>query len=530
LPHSAEVERKQLIESHLALVRAVARRYVGRGETLDDLVQVGAIGLIKATDRFDPSRGVAFSTFATPFIEGAIRHHLRDRVSSLRIPRDLQRKSGNLHRRSGELAASLGRSPTTRELATALDTDERDVERVLGAARARELIPISVGDDRGELPDESAGLADSETRLLLEGSLRTLDERERRIVLLRFHADMTEREIAREVGISQAQVSRVLSGALAKLRTDLSSSKDHRATGDITSNTEISPGSAPSSTGDAPRRSRSRKPTRRGHSRPATKIAPVEASEQSGTLKHYLELPYRVAVKSELEGEEQSWSATVVELAGCSARGATPDEAVKRLRPAMEAWLTEALAERREIPLPRAASKGKPSSSHSGRFLVRMPGELHEQLAHAAEEREVSLNRFVTDVLAASVSASRLSDALPRSQGPIAPVEGDAVGPEAHELVAPVEPEAAGPVEPQAVARETHELVARETHELVARETHELVAFKVPEPVASADPGTTPQRHSPRALRVALAANVAVVVAAAAVAVVLLVLALKHGI
>jgi RNA polymerase sigma-B factor len=530
LPHSADVARKQLIESHLALVRAVARRYVGRGETLDDLVQVGAIGLIKATDRFDPSRGVAFSTFATPLIEGAIRHHLRDRVSSLRIPRDLQRKSGELHRQSGELAASLGRSPTTRELATALDTDQRDVERVLGAGRAREVIPIAVDPDRVELSDESAGLADSDTRVLLEGSLRTLDERERRIVLLRFHADMTERDIAREVGISQAQVSRVLSGALAKLRTDLSRSKDDRATGDITSNPEISPASAPSSTGDRPRRSRGRNSTRRDRSLPATKVAPVGASEQLGTLEHYLELPYRVAVKSELEGEEQSWSATVVELSGCTARGATPDEAVKRLRPAMEAWLTEALSERREIPSPRAASKGKPSSSHSGRFLVRMPSELHEQLAHAAEEREVSLNRFVTDVLAASVSASRQADALPRAQGAVAPVERDAVGTEVHELVAPVEPGVVAPVEPGVVAPVEPGAVAPVQPRAVARDTHELVAFTVREPVASAEPGTTPRRRSPRALRVALAANVAVVVAAAAVAVVLLVLALKHGI
>ena len=483
-PDSAEDARKHLIESHLALVHAVARRYAGRGEALDDLVQVGAIGLIKASDRFDPSRGVTFATYATPSIEGAIRHHLRDRVSTLRIPRELQQKSGELHQRSGELAAALGRSPTTRELATSLDAEERDVERVLSADRARESLPISPGDDGLEVADESNSLAGSDDRLLLAGSLLALDERERRVVLLRFHADMTEREIARELGISQAQVSRLLGGALATLREELTSSSDSVAEGDITKTAVIPPVTA---------RKRTRRELRKGgasgrkRARRETRIGGVGATQESRKLEHYLELPYRVAVQSELDGSRQGWRATVVELAGCSAQGSTPDEAVRRLRAAMEAWLTDALVGQREIPLPGSkpvrdevpvgelaagesssgeSAKSKAAASHSGRFLVRMPSELHEQLARAAESEEVSLNRFVTNALAASVSSTP-------------PIEE--------------------PLEAPAV-------------------------------VSTFEPPPDSQRQPARSLRLALAANLVVVVVAGVVAVVLLVLALKHGI
>ena len=125
--------RERLIESHLPLVKALARRYAGPDAELDDLVQVGAVGLIKASDRFDPGRGVAFATFATPTIEGEIRHHLRDRGSALRIPRQLQHLSRQVQRCQGNLAVSLGRSPTVAEIAAALDAREDDVERALAA-------------------------------------------------------------------------------------------------------------------------------------------------------------------------------------------------------------------------------------------------------------------------------------------------------------------------------------------------------------------------------------------------------------
>src|ERR1700751_3242805 len=108
--------RERLIESHLPLVKALARRYAGADAEMEDLVQVGAVGLLKASDRFDPTKGVAFATFATPTIEGEIRHHLRDRGSGMRIPRQLQRLSSRIHSRQAELAVSLGRSPTVAEI------------------------------------------------------------------------------------------------------------------------------------------------------------------------------------------------------------------------------------------------------------------------------------------------------------------------------------------------------------------------------------------------------------------------------
>jgi RNA polymerase sigma-B factor len=453
-----------LIESHLPLVRAVARRYAGRGEAIDDLVQVGAIGLIEASDRFDPTRGVAFGTFATPAIEGAIRRHLGDRTASLRIPRDLQRMSGDLRRCRSRLSAELGRSPTVPELASALNADQRDVERAISAERARDSIQISPDLDSLDLTGSSEPLGGSDDRMSLASSLRALDDRERRIVLLRFHADMTERQIARELGISQAQVSRLLAGALAKLRAELGSSRDGAEAGDIASDRVISPGSggAPAPLAGDQRAENFRRPSSGG-----TRIGPVGAPAENPKLGRYLELPYHVAVRSEQQADRSWWSATVEELPGCTARGRTPDEAAHLLRPAMEAWLSAALAEKREIPVPkREASKPKSAAGHSGRFLVRMPSELHEQLARAAEREEVSLNRFVTDALAAAVAPGQ--------------------------------------------------------------RTHQPAAGRRAAGADESQPAVA--RRPARALRVALATNLAVVVIAGLVAVWLLVLALQRGI
>jgi RNA polymerase sigma-B factor len=356
-------------------VRTIARRYSGRGETPDDLVQAGAIGLIRATDRFDPRRGVAFATFATPAIEGEIRRHLDDRTASLRIPRELQRMSGELRRCRTQLSASLGRTPTVNELANALVVKQEDSERVLTAERAREVVPVSP-DDAGEETDGTESVSSADERLLLERSARVLDERERRIVFLRFHADMTEREIAKEVGISQAQVSRVLTGALAKLRQELDDPGLGPGRGDSSENRVISrrkpvqearPGSA--KPGNA-----------RSHAEPATRIADVSASPGKADLA----LPYHVTVRPEGGGAGSGWTAALEELPGCEARAATPEEAVERLRSAMENWLAVALEGRRQIRLPKPEpSKRRTASSHSGRFLVRMPSDLHEELTRA---------------------------------------------------------------------------------------------------------------------------------------------------
>lgn len=458
---SAEGRREQLIESHLALVRVVARRFAGRGEPLDDLVQVGAIGLIKASDRFDPSRGVAFATFATPSIEGAIRHHLRDRASSLRIPRELQRKSGELHDHTAALEAALGRSPTVRELASALEADEREVEQILTADKARKAIPISPGDEGVELSGGSEAVAVSDDRLLLAGSLRELDERERRIVLLRFHADMTERDIARELGISQAHVSRLLGGALAKLREDLSDPSADAAPGDIGAERVIPPQAEGKHAGEEPRGHGRSTSSRRKRTRGETRIRRVAASEESRTLKQ------------------------------------------------------------RGVSLPAGeSSKEKGAPSHSGRFLVRMPSELHEQLARAAEQQAVSLNRLVTDTLAASVApepAAEPRDPAQPSDQPADPPPPAGPAPPRLEEPDPAPPVSEQP-EPAAPAEES--LDPATTPPQLDR----------PVPIASGEAALNPRRRSGRALRVALATNLLIVVLAGFAAIVLLVIALQHGI
>src|SRR5438270_12433015 len=137
----AHRRRQHFVESHLPLVHSLARRYAGRGESLDDLVQIGAMGLVKAGNRFDESRGVAFAAFAGPLIEGEIRRHLRDSSAPLRIPRDLQRASRLLRRKHGQLAAASGRSPSTSELAGALGIAEEPVQRARAAGLARVALP-----------------------------------------------------------------------------------------------------------------------------------------------------------------------------------------------------------------------------------------------------------------------------------------------------------------------------------------------------------------------------------------------------
>jgi len=392
-------ERRRLIESHLPLVRAIAGRYAGRGETFDDLVQAGSVALIRAADRFDSGRGVAFASFASPAVEGEIRRHLGDRVPLMRIPRELQRMTGRLRRCRDQLSATLGRSPTVPELAAALAVQEADIVRALEAERARESISLE-GTESEVVAAAPEFLADTEARILLERGVGVLEDRERRIVFLRFHADMTEREIARAVGISQPQVSRLLAASLDKLRAQF---EETRA--DITSERAISPGAAPAKGLDTPpERASARADRQKLRARAKPRIDGVGAARQKADIGRLLELPYHLLVRAERENERVWWTATVEELPGCEAHGANPNQAAERVRGAMEAWFREALASRREIPMPNEdAAKRRSPTSYSGRFLVRMPSELHEALALAAEHDHVSLNRFVTDVLSEAV-------------------------------------------------------------------------------------------------------------------------------
>jgi RNA polymerase sigma-B factor len=217
--------RDQALLELMPLVRALANRYAGRGEPLEDLVQVGSLGLIKAVDRFDVDRGVEFSSYAVPTIVGEIRRHFRDKAWALHVPRRLKELSVRLSRLLDELTTELGRSPTIAELAEASGADEEEVIDALDSAHAystRSLhAPFEDGGD--DTLAEKLGVDDPAFEEIEDGSLvaagfDALDERERRIVELRFFEEMTQSQIAAEVGISQMHVSRLLRRALAIMR------------------------------------------------------------------------------------------------------------------------------------------------------------------------------------------------------------------------------------------------------------------------------------------------------------------------
>ncbi len=209
--------RDRLIEQHLPLVAALARRYAGTGEPIDDLFQAGAIGLINAVDRFDPARGGTLVAYAVPSILGEIRRHLRDRCATVRIPRRVQEQRRALRRADRELFARLGRTPSLRELAGRAGMPAAEAAGVLGAAVPG---PLPTDDDPGAPGVDGISEAVAE-RLALLAALGGLDERERRIVGLCFYGDLSQAGVARELGLSPVHVSRLLRGALARLRTCL---------------------------------------------------------------------------------------------------------------------------------------------------------------------------------------------------------------------------------------------------------------------------------------------------------------------
>ena len=223
--------REQLIEQYMSLVRSLARRYSYRGEQLEDLVQIGAIGLIKAIDRFDVNRGVELTTYATPNIIGEIKRHFRDRGWSVRVPRGLQELNIQLSRLIEQLTVQNGRSPTIPELAKAASVTDEEVLEALESGRAYTSLSLSAGsgggDDDGELdPLESLGTVEhqyevSEDRAVLAPGFRVLDERERKILHLRFFEGLTQSQIAQQVGISQMHVSRLIRRSLEKIRDEI---------------------------------------------------------------------------------------------------------------------------------------------------------------------------------------------------------------------------------------------------------------------------------------------------------------------
>lgn len=221
--------REQLIEQYMSLVRSLARRYSYRGEQLDDLVQIGAIGLIKAIDRFDIGRGVELTTYATPNIIGEIKRHFRDRGWSVRVPRGLQELNVQLSRLTEQLTVQLSRSPTIAELAEAAGVEEEEVLEALESGRAYSSLSLSGGgsEEDGELDplellgDVEPGYAVSEDRAVLAPGFKVLDERERTILRLRFFEGLTQSQIAQRVGISQMHVSRLIRRSLDKIRREI---------------------------------------------------------------------------------------------------------------------------------------------------------------------------------------------------------------------------------------------------------------------------------------------------------------------
>jgi RNA polymerase sigma-B factor len=222
--------RDVLVERHMPLVRSLARRYANRGEPLDDLVQIGAIGLLKAVDRFDPGRGVELRTYAAPTVIGELKRHFRDRGWALRVPRGLQELNMRLSRLVEQLTVELGRSPTIGELAKEAGVGEEAVLDALESGRAYSLLSLSqapVADGGDELdPLETLGEVEreyetTEDRATLAPGFRALDPRERKILHLRFFAGLTQSQIARQVGVSQMHVSRLITRSLAKLRVEL---------------------------------------------------------------------------------------------------------------------------------------------------------------------------------------------------------------------------------------------------------------------------------------------------------------------
>ncbi|MQA33200.1 SigB/SigF/SigG family RNA polymerase sigma factor [Modestobacter roseus] len=221
--------REILVEEHLPLVRHFARRFSNRGEPFDDLLQVGTLGLIAAIDRFDPGRGVEFLSFAVPTITGEIKRHFRDQGWSVRVPRRLQELHLSLNAAVSELSQKNGHAPTPSELAEHLGIPRAEVLEGLAVANAYRSSSL---DERlsGEedsptlaatLGEEDAALEGVEYRESLQPLLATIPARERRILILRFFGNMTQSQIAADIGISQMHVSRLLSQTLAKLREGL---------------------------------------------------------------------------------------------------------------------------------------------------------------------------------------------------------------------------------------------------------------------------------------------------------------------
>jgi RNA polymerase sigma-B factor len=226
--------RDRLAEEMLPLARALAGRYAGRGEPLDDLVQVACVGIMKAIDGFDITREVRFSSYATPTVLGEIKRHFRDKTWAMRVPRGLQELQLQVAKARDKLTHELGRSPTVQEIAACIKAPFEEVLATIQSVSARRTRSLDepIGEDV-TLAD-SLGILDveldrAEIRALLDGAFDVLSQRDREVLRLRFELDLTQTEIAAKVGVSQMQVSRLIRQSLARLRMDIERAPERRA-------------------------------------------------------------------------------------------------------------------------------------------------------------------------------------------------------------------------------------------------------------------------------------------------------------
>lgn len=226
--------RNDLVRDHMRLAEALAARFSDRGEPLDDLRQVALVGLLKAVERFDPARGVQFTSFATPTIVGELKRHFRDKGWAVRVPRRVQELHLQLRGIVATLHQDLGRTPTTAEVATHAGVRDDDVLEAMEAGTLYRLTSLDYQRPDAEestiatIGDEDPELEGADERLAVEQLMASLPERERQIVYLRFFEGLTQAEIAEQIGISQMHVSRLLTRSLNTLgvhaRTVLSAS------------------------------------------------------------------------------------------------------------------------------------------------------------------------------------------------------------------------------------------------------------------------------------------------------------------
>jgi RNA polymerase sigma-B factor len=228
--------KDELAEEMLPLARALASRYAGRGEPLDDLVQVACIGIMKAIEGFDLSREVRFSSYATPTVLGEIKRHFRDRTWAMRVPRGMQELQLRIAKARDKLTTDNGRSPTVQELAEAVDAPFEEVLQTLQSVSARRTRSLDepTGEDHDMTLADAIGADDpemerTEIRVLLDDAMQVLSDRDREVLRLRFEVDLTQTEISERIGVSQMQISRIIRQSLGRLRLAIERSRDHES-------------------------------------------------------------------------------------------------------------------------------------------------------------------------------------------------------------------------------------------------------------------------------------------------------------